>query len=75
MWLFFDQHIKGHAQTGWFITCDNPDAAEPMWSKPTFVSDGSTLNKPLVLKNGEWLLHASTLRLAFLRAVSPSAGS
>lgn len=61
MWLFFDQHMKGYAQTGWFITCDNPDAAEPTWSKPTFVSDGSTLNKPLVLKNGEWLLPVSLL--------------
>lgn len=61
MWLFFDQHMKGYAQTAWFITCDNPDAAEPTWSKPTFVSDGSTLNKPIVLQSGKWLLPVSLL--------------
>lgn len=61
MWLFFDQHMAGFAQTGWYITCDNPDAAQPTWSKATLVSDGSTLNKPLVLKSGEWLLPVSLL--------------
>ncbi len=56
MWLFFDQFMKGAAQTGWYITCDNPDAAEPTWSAPKLMSNGSTLNKPTILKNGDWLL-------------------
>lgn len=56
IWLFFDQFMKGFVTSDWFITCDNPDAAEPVWSKPVCFADGSTLNKPTVLKNGEWLL-------------------
>lgn len=56
MWLFFDQFMKGAAQTGWYIICDNPDAVEPTWSAPTLMGNGSTLNKPTILKNGDWLL-------------------
>jgi len=61
LWLFFDQGLgmfDGRAGD-WFITCDNPDAAEPVWSKPVRFADGCTLNKPTVLKNGEWLLPVS----------------
>ncbi|MEI6196574.1 MAG: sialidase family protein, partial [Verrucomicrobiota bacterium] len=61
LWLFFDQSLgvfDGRAGD-WFITCDNPDAAEPVWSQPVRFADGCTLNKPTVLKNGEWLLPVS----------------
>lgn len=58
MWLFFDQSLGGYdGRAGdWYTRCDNPDAAEPVWSPPVRFADGCTLNKPTVLKNGEWLL-------------------
>ena len=61
LWLFFDQQL-GDPQgriTNWFIRCDDPDAAEPKWSEPVRFAEGCTLNKPTVLKNGDWLLPVS----------------
>jgi len=61
LWLFFDQQIgdpKGRI-TNWFIRCDDPDAADPKWSEPVQFAEGCTLNKPTVLKNGDWLLPVS----------------
>lgn len=58
LWCFFDQslgYFDGRAGD-WFIRCDNPDADEPVWTKPVRLADGCTLNKPTVLKNGDWLL-------------------
>lgn len=62
LWLFFDQAVVGEKgpRSDWYIRCDNPDAAEPVWSKPVRIAEeGCTLNKPTVLKNGEWLLPVS----------------
>lgn len=58
LWLFFDQSLGyfDGRDGDWYITCDNPDADEPVWSKPTRFADGCTLNKPTVLSNGDWLL-------------------
>ena len=58
MWLFFDQQLGDPQKriTNWFIRCDDPDAAEPAWSEPVMFAEGCTLNKPTVLKNGDWLL-------------------
>ncbi len=74
LWLFFDQamgYFDGRAGA-WAITCDNPDAPRPAWSAPRRIWHGATLNKPTVLKSGEWLMpislwardriHASTER-------------
>ncbi|MDD2455320.1 MAG: sialidase family protein, partial [Kiritimatiellae bacterium] len=36
--------------------CENPDAEKPTWTKPRRISDGHALNKPIILKNGDWLL-------------------
>ncbi|MEZ0276430.1 MAG: exo-alpha-sialidase, partial [Roseimicrobium sp.] len=61
LWLFYDQsmgYYDGRAGV-WAITCDNPDAETPSWSAPRRIWHGLTLNKPLVLKNGEWLLPIS----------------
>jgi predicted neuraminidase len=61
LWLFFDQQL-GDAEgriTNWFIRCDDPDAAEPVWSNPIRFAEGCTLNKPTVLKSGDWLLPVS----------------
>ncbi len=61
LWLFYDQslgYFDGRAGV-WAITCDNPDADEPTWSTPRRLANGATLNKPLVLKSGAWLLPVS----------------
>lgn len=61
LWLFFDQslgYFDGRCGD-WYIRCDNPDAAEPVWTKPVRFADGCTLNKPTVLKDGDWLLPVS----------------
>jgi len=61
LWLFYDQslgYFDGRAGV-WAITCDNPDADQPVWSAPRRIWHGATLNKPLVLTNGEWLLPVS----------------
>lgn len=58
LWCFFDQslgYFDGRAGD-WYIRCDNPDADEPKWTAPVRFADGCTLNKPTVLKNGDWLL-------------------
>jgi predicted neuraminidase len=61
LWCFFDQSLGYFDGRGgdWFIRCDDPDAAEPVWTKPTRFADGCTLNKPTVLSNGDWLLPVS----------------
>ncbi|MBI5685865.1 MAG: exo-alpha-sialidase [Verrucomicrobia bacterium] len=62
LWLFFDQAVVGvHGpRADWFIRCDNPDSDAPVWSKAVCFSDeGCTLNKPTILKNGDWLLPVS----------------
>ena len=61
VWLFFDQSLGGFDGRGgdWFIRCDHPDAAEPVWSKPVRIADGCTLCKPTVLNSGDWLLPVS----------------
>lgn len=61
LWLFFDEQIGGEdGRIGdWFVRCDAPDADEPAWSPPVRFAEGCTLNKPTVLKNGDWLLPVS----------------
>ncbi len=57
LWFFYDQSMASFdGRAGfWAITCDNPDAARPVWSVPRRIWHGSMLNKPIVLKNGDWL--------------------
>jgi predicted neuraminidase len=61
LWCFFDQSLGYFDGRGgdWHIRCDNPDAENPTWTKPVRFADGCTLNKPTVLKNGDWLLPVS----------------
>jgi predicted neuraminidase len=61
LWCFFDQSLGYFDGRGgdWYTRCDNPDAAEPIWSAPVRIADGCTLNKPTVLANGDWLLPVS----------------
>ncbi len=68
LWLFFDQ-LLGDMQgrvtgvdavlSNWYMRCDDPDVAEPVWSEPVQFAEGCTLNKPIVLSNGDWLLPVS----------------
>jgi hypothetical protein len=61
LWLFFDQAMgmyDGRAGV-WAATCDDPDAEAPHWSEPRRIWHGVMLNKPTVLKSGEWLLPIS----------------
>ncbi|MDR1283662.1 MAG: glycoside hydrolase [Opitutaceae bacterium] len=61
LWLFFDQamtYFDGRAGT-WFTRCDNPDADTPAWTPPVRIWHGCSLNKPIVLSSGEWLLPVS----------------
>ena len=61
LWCFFDQSLGYFDGRGgdWSIRCDDPDDAEPVWTKPVRFADGCTLNKPTVLGNGDWLLPVS----------------
>jgi predicted neuraminidase len=61
LWLFFDQQLGDPQKriTNWFMRCNDPDAAEPVWSTPVMFAEGCTLNKPTVLKDGAWLLPVS----------------
>lgn len=61
LWLFFDQQLGNTDDriTNWMMRCDNPDATEPTWSDPVQFAEGCTLNKPTILKNGDWLLPVS----------------
>ncbi len=61
LWVIFDQSMDMFDGRGgvWATVCENPDADEPVWSKPRRLWHGVTLNKPTVLSNGEWMLPVS----------------
>src|SRR5690606_25098506 len=43
----------------WYTRCDNPDAKRPKWTKPKRIWHGMSLNKPIVLHDGSWMLPVS----------------
>ena len=55
LWLFWWMNGDGLSAT-MAMTCKNPDAENPRWSKPKAIFPGVMLNKPTVLKNGDWLM-------------------
>jgi len=58
LWLFW--WMDGDALSATMaVTCANPDAENPKWSKPKALFPGVMLNKPTVLKNGDWLMPAA----------------
>ena len=61
LWLFFKQSLAGFdgSCSNWFIRCDDPDCETPSWSAPCYIGFGASLNKPIVRKNGEWILPVS----------------
>lgn len=61
LWFFFDQSMgsfDGRAGV-WATVCRAPDAPRPEWSSPVRLWHGAALNKPIVLRNGEWMLPVS----------------
>jgi len=46
----------------WEAVCENPDAEKPAWGAPRRIWHGHTLNKPIVLSSGEWILPVSLNR-------------
>lgn len=71
LWLFWAQSLGHWDGRGgvWAIRCDKPDAADPTslkWSAPRRLCHGIMMNKPVVLRNGTWLLPAAVwLRNSF----------
>lgn len=61
LYLFWAQSFGGFdGRAGcWYTICQNPDNNKLIWSEPIRIADGVMLNKPLVRKNGEWLLPIS----------------
>ncbi len=61
LWVFWGQSFgQQDGRYGiWAITTENPDADDPNWTSPRRLGDGIMLNKPTVLKNGDWLLTSS----------------
>ncbi len=61
LWLFFDQSMTyfDGRNGDWYTICENPDSNHPVWSEPKRIWHGCTLNKPVVLSNGDWMLPVS----------------
>jgi hypothetical protein len=61
LWLFFHQSVGmfDGSCSNWFVRCDDPDAEKPGWTEPVYIGFGASLNKPIVRKNGEWILPVS----------------
>jgi hypothetical protein len=64
LWVFFQRSCaRGNEHDGragvWAAVCANPDDVKPVWSEPRRLFHGCPLNKPVVLRNGAWLLATS----------------
>lgn len=58
LWFFWNQsYYQFDGRCGvWAIYTDNPEDASPVWSSPERIANGIVMNKPIVLKNGDWML-------------------
>ncbi len=58
LWCFFAYSIGfcDGRQGVWASVCENPDSDELAWSIPKRLCNGFVLNKPIILRGGEWLL-------------------
>jgi len=52
--------------------CDDPDADVPQWSEPFCIGRGIMMNKPTVLKSGEWLFPIAIWKLDIYRGFRES---
>lgn len=57
LWFFWAQsYEKFDGRVGvWAIRCDQPDAAEIVWSEPRRLTNGIMMNKPTILRDGSWM--------------------
>lgn len=55
LWLFWWLDGGGLSAT-MSVTCENPGDENPRWTSPKALYPGVMLNKPIVLKNGDWLM-------------------
>lgn len=65
LFLFWAQMEKERddAELGvWFMATKKPDAAVPAWSRPSRITNGVMMCKPLALSSGEWALPVSLWR-------------
>lgn len=64
MWFFWAQSagLQDGRMGVWAMVTDNADTEKPMWSNPRRIANGVMLNKPTVLKNGDWLLSVGLWR-------------
>ncbi|HOH32361.1 MAG TPA: sialidase family protein [Candidatus Hydrogenedentes bacterium] len=84
LWWFWAQgfsHWDGRAGV-WAITTGNSGDAQPAWSEPRRICDGIMMNKPTVLRSGEWLLPVSiwgfppnVMKAEYARDITGSTGS
>ncbi len=58
LWFFWAQSagMQDGRMGVWTIVTSEPEAENPRWSEPRRLANGIMLNKPTVLKNGDWLL-------------------
>lgn len=58
LWLFWSQSagMQDGRMGVWAVVADNPDDERPAWSAPRRIANGIMMNKPTVLRRGEWLL-------------------
>lgn len=64
LYVFWAQ-AAGHDGTVagvWCVHTDQPDKEQPDWSRPQRLTDGIMMCKPVVLRDGTWVLPASTWR-------------
>jgi hypothetical protein len=62
LWFFWSQsyskkngNIFDGRSGAWGIYTNDPETSSPLWSEPVRFAEGIMLNKPTVLKNGEWI--------------------
>ena len=58
LWLFWCQFPDSRIAESriYAVTTENAGDENPVWSEPKFIHDGVTQNKPIVTRNGDWLL-------------------
>lgn len=65
LWLFWAQGYQHHTDEAagvWAITTDDSGSAAPLWSAPRRLCDGIMMNKPIVTRQGQWLIPAARWR-------------
>ncbi len=58
LWFFWAQSagVQDGRMGVWAMTTQEADSETPTWSEPRRIANGVMLNKPTVLRNGDWLL-------------------